>query len=722
MVRKFIFLLLLMVGCSQFDLADYPNVMDEGELGEDLPNMTQNITDVYYYYFDEKVFLKEHQDLFLVCFNDAQARRDFIAEMNSVSLLRIWNPRGSNTALEDDPYNFLVLQSVDPNLKNDLIKETLARSDVKYASPIFGDNNTCLIAVKDVFSVKLKSNTEFSTLEKLAARFDCSVVQRDSFDDGVYYVRLQKQNEVGIVGLPAIFYETGLFDFTSPAFVWFGGTDSTDTYYSDQWGLKNTGQYLYSGSDINMEAAWSITEGDNDIIIAILDTGVELTHPDLSGNLVAGYDAISDTPGGAPQESGASHGTAVAGIAGAVKNNGIGIRGVAPNCKIMPIRVAYYSSILDREVIDIDAAISGFNWARTHGADVINCSWGGPAPSGLLTTAINDATSLGRDGKGCVVICSSGNTEYADNGSVQYPGYLDNVMAIGAISINGRRKNLTTPDNEFWWSSNYGGTLDVVAPGVFISTTDLSGTQGINEQSLSALNKSYDYSDKGYTRWFNGTSAAAPHVAGIAALILSEYPDLRQDLVRRSIEQGCAKLSGYSYSSDGKYPEEYKNNEVGYGLVKADQALSRAYFANIQNTLDNTAGLDFSIINSSSYPLEDVVLDVRGTINGQEENLISCDIFNSIENGSQAGYPVYRGYSLSATPGTPITNIAIDIYASCIDCVGNLEVGAVFDSPTPTTYSYFYFGSGDTCQLFLPDIVVPDGSRRRVYIRIFDVY
>lgn len=721
MERKFLLLLLLMVSCSQFDLADYSNSKEAGEQGEELLNMSQKTADIYYYYFDTKVFLKEQQDLFLVCFNDAQARRDYIAELNSVSLLKIWNPNGSNTDIEDDPYNFLILQSLDPNLKYDLIKETLTRSDIKYVSPIYGDDNTCLTAVTDEFSVQLKNKADLSRLVEMAAKFDCSVVRRDDFDDGVYDVRLQKQNEAGAVRLSAMFYESGLFVFTSPAFVWFGGIASTDTYYSDQWGLKNTGQYFNSGPDINIESAWSITEGDNDIIIAILDSGVELTHPDLSGNLVAGYDAISNTPGGAPQESGASHGTAVAGVAGAIKNNGIGISGVAPNCKIMPIRVAYYSSTYGREIVDVNAAVFGFNWARTHGADVINCSWGGPTPSGPLTTAINNATSLGRDGKGCVVICSSGNTENADNGSVSYPGYLDNVMAVGAISINGKRKNLTTPDNENW-SSNYGPTLDVVAPGVFISTTDLSGSQGINEQRLSILNKSYDYSDKGYTRWFNGTSAAAPHVAGIAALILSEYPDLRQDMVRRSIEQGCAKLSGYSYSSDGKYPEEYKNNEVGYGLVKADYALSRAYLANIQNTLDNTAGLDFSIINSSSYPLEDVILDVRGTINGQEEYLISCDILNSIENGFQAGYPVYRGYSLSATPGTPITNIILDLYASCIDCVGNLEVGAVFDSPTPTSYSCFYFGSGDTCQLSLPDIVVPDGSRRRIYIRIFDVY
>lgn len=96
-------------------------------------------------------------------------------------------------------------------------------------------------------------------------------------------------------------------------------------------------------------------------------------------------------------------------------------------------------------------------------------------------------------------------------------------------------------------------------------------------------------------------------------------------------------------------------------------------------------------------------------------------INNSIESGHQAGYPVYRGETLTAIPGSSISNISFNLYASCIDCPGNLQVGIAFDTPTPNSYTYFSFGGGNTCQLSLPNATVPDGTRRRVYVRIFDL-
>ncbi len=713
-ITAIFFSFFLLGGCSYLDIT--ANLESENPHSFSEPTTDTKKGDaVYYYYFDKKIFLQERTDLLMVCFQDAASRRDFIASLNNVSSLKVWNPANSERLNEDDCFNTLVLQSVGEVFSTDQIAEIRDSPNVRYVSLMMGETDH-LISVSDEFSVKVRGRSGYPGLVSLAKDYGCEVTHYGGFDDDIYFVRRQKESTLGTIQLSALFYETGQFEFTSPGFFCYNAMTSLDTFYCDQWNMNNTGQHNYSGIDIKIESAWNINEGSSDITVAVLDVGIELNHPDLAANLIAGYDAIDTTYvlGGAAREDDAIHGTAVAGIIGAVKDNGIGISGISPGCKIMPVRVGYYNAYEQTEKVYVPYVTRGFNWARSNGADVINCSFTFPSQCSLLTTAIHNATTIGRSGKGCVVVFSSGNE---GNNTVSYPASLHNVIAVGATSINGKRKDYNTPDYENW-SSNYGNTLDVVAPGVFIPTTDRTGYYGYNIQHH---HYSSDYSDKNYTAWFNGTSSAAPQVAGIAALILSEYPDLPQDYVRRAIEMGCSKISGYNYSEDGNYPPATWNNEVGYGLVQADNALAYASGAVLQNTLDHTAGLDFTITNSSSYQIDNVIVDAFGTIGGQTVNLISCDLFEGIESGHQAGYPVYRGWSLSANAGTPITNITFELFASCIDCPGNLQVGIAFDTPTPNSYTYFSFGSGNTCQLSLPNITVPDGTRRKIYVRIFDV-
>jgi subtilisin family serine protease len=356
-------------------------------------------------------------------------------------------------------------------------------------------------------------------------------------------------------------YESDMCEWAEPSF--FREMKPNNTHYGQQWSLNNTGQYGGTvGIDINAEQAWTITRGSTNITVAIIDEGVDLTHPDLQGNLLTGYDATVGAPGGAngsPYGNNA-HGTACAGIIGAI-NNAIGVVGVASGCKIVPVRIAYDRNNSGFWTINDDWVAAGINYAwQTAQADVLSNSWSGGSSSITINNAIYDATTKGRGYKGCVVVFSSGNN-YAS--TVNYPTNLPNVIAVGSIDRYGYRAS----------SSNFGAALDIVAPGgSSIYTTDIQGSLGYNNGNGAAGN---------YAPSFGGTSAAAPHVAGVAALILSANPNLtRKQLVNR-IESTAQKVGGYGYAATSGHPNGTWNNQIGYGLVDAYAVLTGTSSSNL---------------------------------------------------------------------------------------------------------------------------------------------
>jgi hypothetical protein len=289
-----------------------------------------------------------------------------------------------------------------------------------------------------------------------------------------------------------------------------------DTFGARHWDLMNVGQIAGLGNDDNdlhatPSEAWGLYGVSENVVVAVVDEGVDLTHPDL--NLVTGYDYDGSVGGGARGD----HGTACAGEAGAIRDNATGVIGVAPNCKIMPV---YWGTTYADLASAIDVAVA-------QGANILSNSWGWTgAPSTDVTDAINDALAAGR-----VMVFAAGNGPDRSPWTydVVYPGSLTgstDVICVGASSPTDQHKNVSSSDGQYYWGSSYvGDGPDICVPGCWSYTTDRQGAAGYNDGST-------DLGDADYTHDFGGTSSSTPKVAAIAALLLSANPNLTPGQVK----------------------------------------------------------------------------------------------------------------------------------------------------------------------------------------------
>jgi hypothetical protein len=300
-----------------------------------------------------------------------------------------------------------------------------------------------------------------------------------------------------------------------------------DTHYALQW---NMAQVRAGGLG---QTGWDISTGAAGVVICVLDEGCDLTHPDLqfAGQ---GINLGTLSPPGSPT---GNHGTACGGVAAASINNGGGVAGMAGACRILPAAFSTWS--------DVEVAM-GINFATTNGARVISMSFGwNPWDPAIIDPAIQNAFNNN------VVMCVATHNY---NGAITYPATNPLVMAVGASDQVDDRKSPASPDGECW-GSNFGPQISVVAPGVRVPTTDIQGNAaGYNDVGGAPMNWAcVNYAASGdaagdYIFIFDGTSAATPHVAGLAALLISYDNTLTNVAVRDVIEQTADKVGTTPYA------------------------------------------------------------------------------------------------------------------------------------------------------------------------------
>ncbi len=341
-----------------------------------------------------------------------------------------------------------------------------------------------------------------------------------------------------------------------------------DTYFTNQWHLLNTGQNGgTAGVDVNITNVWNTYRG-NGINIAIVDDGLQWTHPDLTNHYSAAlsWDFDDNDSNPYPNLAYDYHGTCCAGVAAGHGSNSVGICGAAFNATLVGLRLPGAST--DAE----DAAAFAHSNTVIH---IKSSSWGAPDGAGLLdgpgplaAAALAQGTAQGRNGKGVIYVFAAGNGyEYYEDAN--YDGYVNNINVIAVSAIN--------DTNTQAYYSEPGACILVCAPSndetnrQAITTTDLLGTYGYNTNNAPG-----ELSNRDYTQTFGGTSSSCPLAAGVCALILQANPNLGwrdlQEILIRSATKNAASDSDWATNSAGFH----FNHKFGAGLINANAAVALA--------------------------------------------------------------------------------------------------------------------------------------------------
>jgi len=481
---------------------------------------------------------------------------------------------------------------------------------------------------KDELLVKFKNQNYIDNLLS-----DLKVEKKTNITNGLYKVKIAANEDIEKVY--KLLKANSNIDYVEPNYKVKIAAAPNDSYYSQQWALQK----------ISASSGWDKTQGNSTTKIAIIDTGVDYNHEDLqskiwvnsgeiSGNGIDddnngyiddynGFDFFNgtlqnpslpfnkDTNKWVNDSNAAiddhAHGTCVAGIAGAISNNSVGVAGIDWNAKIVPLKVL--GSDGSGYISDIVAAIQ---YAADNNIAVVNLSLISDSYSSSLESIVNYAY-----GKGVIIAAAAGND---DSSNVLYPAKFTNVLAVGAS--NSSDQKITPSMTGGAWGSNYGPELDVVAPGINLYTTDISGVGG--------------YSNGNYLFDFGGTSGATPHVAGEAALLKAFFPSFSNSQIMSKIKSGADNIDSVNPSYSGL---------LGNGRINLEKTIS--FESSVSSSLNlspasvivggsNTASV--TIHNYSSSPITYKALGVAVRLNEPAWNPRDFTYDNNVTIDAGADY------------------------------------------------------------------------------------
>lgn len=429
--------------------------------------------------------------------------------------------------------------------------------------------------------------------------------------------------------------------------------EPTDPSYSSQWNHRT----------MNLPAAWDETTGSSGVVVAVIDSGIVADHPDFGGRLLSGYDFVSNSAYSAdgdgrdenpndPGYGGVFHGTHVAGIIGAASNNGLGVAGVDWNARILPVRALGPETGEIADVLDAALWAAGLEsdpFTNPNPADVLNFSLGsvGTTPCSAIEQQVYERIIAA----GKIVIAAAGNS--ARNAGSYTPGNCPDIITVGAVTREGERA----------YYSNYGSRIDVMAPGGEQKDTNASTAITVEDGILS-LNASGDY------LYLQGTSMAAPHVAGLAALMKALEPRATQRDVRAALVSTARPLS--SFQCDAAEPNAILGSgDCGAGTVDAAAALAAL---NVNTGTVDLAGMQVfacsAVVSNTCTIAQQISVTGQGKTVGYSFNGLPAGGYLIVawkdvnRNGYQDAGDIEGTYNNAAPVASPAANINFTVTES----------------------------------------------------------
>jgi subtilisin family serine protease len=552
-----------------------------------------NTTDKFYYAYNEKIFLIPSKNKIVIRYNNSKRK-----EFKNLSLPIFIEEK--QIEWQDD--STIVIIAQDRLFRNKLTNEKGWQNDIVSMHPVYKEESGLEMYITDEILVKFYDNVSQKQINEIHKKHNVKVIKSD---ENYQLIKVSENSDALEISIS--YQESGLVLFSEPNFI--SKVElfqiPNDEFFNRQFYLNNTGQIFTDGhwgandADIDAPEAWTITQGNNNIIVAVIDQGVTPNHPDLPNTRQVRLNN-SNLADGDPNNPSATannnHGNACAGIIAATRNNGEGISGIAPNCRIMPIRICN----TDETGIAVDRVAAAINFARQNGAHIISNSWGyGSTNQNLhpaIVEAIRTATTTGRGGLGCLVVFAAGNNArhtVGDTGFVQFPANVNiqGVLTVGAsdrddfqadYSPTSNLIDIVAPSHRAYPPDVYirqGRTGGIAGETFEVWTIDIPNNTGYNPypnnpdwvhppaagEQLPAAGINF----LSYTSRMGGTSAACPQVAGVAALMLSINPNLTQRQVFDILTATADRVGGYIYTNG-------RSNELGFGRLNAYKAVAQA--------------------------------------------------------------------------------------------------------------------------------------------------